>query len=140
MIWICCAVSLGYWHTAFETRRYERTTALIGNTYFKTIVFTTAQKWPLWDTQWAIESARRLEMQRNLFAVVHLCSPVVLSYLVAGFEPRCRRKDFSNACLLMLACCCCLLLLLKCVAHAWTLKGGVKPRQGKPTSVIKTHD
>ena len=37
------------------------------------------------------------------------------------------------------ACCCCLLLLLlllKRVAHPWTLKGGVKPRQGKPSSVI----
>ena len=31
------------------------------------------------------------------------------------------------------ACCCC---LLKCVAHPWTLKGGVKPRQGKPSSVM----
>ena len=31
-----------------------------------------------------------------------------------------------------------LLLLLKCVAHPWTLKRGVKPRQGKPNSVIKT--
>ena len=30
-----------------------------------------------------------------------------------------------------------LLLLLKCVAHPWPLKGGVKPRQGKPSSVIK---
>ena len=26
------------------------------------------------------------------------------------------------------ACCCCLLLLIR-VAHPWTLKGGVKPRQ-----------
>ena len=31
------------------------------------------------------------------------------------------------------ACCC----LLKRVAHPWTLKGGVKPQQGKPSSVIK---
>ena len=38
---------------------------------------------------------------------------------------------------LLLACCCCLLLLLlKRVAHPWPLKGGVKPRQGKPSSVI----
>ena len=36
------------------------------------------------------------------------------------------------------AACCCLLLLLKRVAHPWPLKGGVKPRQGKPSSVIKT--
>ena len=35
-------------------------------------------------------------------------------------------------------CCCLLLLLLKRVAQPWTLKGGVKPRQGKPSSVI-TH-
>ena len=38
---------------------------------------------------------------------------------------------------LLLAACCCL-LLLKRVAHPWPLKGGVKPRQGKPSSVIKT--
>ena len=38
--------------------------------------------------------------------------------------------------LLLLAACC--LLLLKCVAHPWPLKGGVKPRQGKTSSVIKT--
>ena len=73
-------------------------------------------------------------MQRNLFVVMRLCSPVVLSYLDAGFEPRCGRKDFWIACLLLLL----LLLLLKRVAHPWTLKGGVKPRQGKPSSVIKT--
>ena len=37
------------------------------------------------------------------------------------------------------ACCLLLLLLLpKCVAHPWTLKGGVKPAWGKPSSVIKT--
>ena len=36
------------------------------------------------------------------------------------------------ACLLLLL----LLLLLKRVAHPWPLKGGVKPRQGKPSSVI----
>ena len=35
--------------------------------------------------------------------------------------------------LLAAACCC----LLKRVAHPWTLKGGVKPRQGKPSSVIR---
>ena len=37
--------------------------------------------------------------------------------------------------LLLLAACCC---LLKRVAQPWPLKGGVKPRQGKPSSVIKT--
>ena len=41
-----------------------------------------------------------------------------------------------GACCLLLL----LLLLLKCVAHPWNLKGGVKPLQGKPSSVIKTHD
>ena len=74
-------------------------------------------------------------MQRNLFVVMRLGSPVVLSYLDAGFEPRCGLKDF------LCACCCLLLLLLlllKRVAHLWPLKGGVKPRQGKPSSVIKT--
>ena len=35
------------------------------------------------------------------------------------------------------AACCLLLLLLKRVAQPWTLKGGVKPPQGKPSSVIK---
>ena len=46
-------------------------------------------------------------MQQNLFVVMRLGSLVVLSYLDAGFEPRCGRKDFLSAC-----CCCCLLLLL----------------------------
>ena len=78
-------------------------------------------------------------MQQNLFVVMRLGSPVVLSYLDAGFEPRCGRKDFLTACLLLLllAAACCL-LLLKRVAHPWTLKGDVKPRQGKPSSVMKT--
>ena len=40
-------------------------------------------------------------MQRNLFVVMRLDSPVVLSYLDAGFEPRCGRKDFLCACLLL---------------------------------------
>ena len=74
-------------------------------------------------------------MQPNLFVVMRLGSPVVLSYLDAGFEPRCGLKDFWGAsCLLLLL----LLLLLTRVAHPWPLKGGVKPRQGKPSSVIKT--
>ena len=77
-------------------------------------------------------------MQRNLFMVMRLGSPVTLSYLDAGFEPWCGRKDFLSA------CCCCLLLLLlaaccllKRVAQPWPLKGGVKPRQGKPSSVTR---
>ena len=36
--------------------------------------------------------------------------------------------------LLATACCCC---LTKRVAQPWPLKGGVKPRQGKPSSVIE---
>ena len=75
-------------------------------------------------------------MQRNLFVVMPFCSPVVLSYLDAGFEPQCGLKDFLSACLLLLLAACC--YLLKRVAQPWTLKGGVKPRQGKPSSVIKT--
>ena len=88
-----------------------------------------AQKQPFLDTKLAIERARRLQMARNLFGVMRLCFPVVMSYLDAGFEPRCGRKDFWTA------CCCCLLLLLKRVGHPWTLKGGVKPQQGKPSLV-----
>ena len=42
-------------------------------------------------------------MQRNLFVVMRLGSPVVLSYLNAGFEPRYGLKDFLSACLLLLA-------------------------------------
>ena len=41
-------------------------------------------------------------MQRSLFVLMRLCYPVVLSYLDAGFEPRCGRKDFLTACLLLL--------------------------------------
>ena len=49
-------------------------------------------------------------MQQNLFVVMRLGSAVVLSYLDAGFEPLCGRKDILTACLLLLlaaACCCC---------------------------------
>ena len=67
----------------------------------------TAQKRPFLDTKSAVARARRLEMQRNLFVVMRLGSPVVLSYLDAGFEPRCGRKDFLTACFLLLAACCC---------------------------------
>ena len=50
-------------------------------------------------------------MQRNLFVVMRIRSPVVLSYLDAGFEPRRGHKDFWTFCLLLLlllaaACCC----------------------------------
>ena len=37
-----------------------------------------------------------------MFAVMRLRSPVVLSHLDAGFEPRCGRKDFWTACLRLL--------------------------------------
>ena len=110
----------------------------------KPTIFVTAPKRPFLDTKSAIERAKRLKTARNLFVVMRVCSPVDLSHLDAGFEPRCGRKDFWTACLLSCCCCCyccccCfLLLLLKCVAHPWTLKGGVKPLEGKPRSVIKT--
>ena len=41
--------------------------------------------------------------------------------------------------LLLAACCCCCCCLLKRVAQPWPLKGGVKPRQGKPSSVINCY-
>ena len=63
----------------------------------------TAQKRPFLDTKSSVERARRLEMQRNLFVVMRLCSPVVLSYLDARFEPRCGPNDFLCACCLLLA-------------------------------------
>ena len=49
-------------------------------------------------------------MQRKLFLVMRVCSAVVLSYLDAGFDSWCGRKDFWTA------CCCCLLLLLLLLA------------------------
>ena len=42
-------------------------------------------------------------MQRNLFVVMRLGSPVLLSYSDAGFEPRYGRKDFLLACCLLAA-------------------------------------
>ena len=53
-------------------------------------------------------------MQRNLFVVMRLGSAVVLSYLDAGFEPRCGLKDFLSACLLLAAACCLLLAKTCC--------------------------
>ena len=92
-----------------------------------------AQKRPFSETKSAVERARRLQMQRNLFVVMRMSSLVILSHLDAGFGAPCPRRDFLVACLLLL-----LLLLLSCAAHPWTLTRGVKPRQGKPSSVIKT--
>ena len=102
-----------------------------------TIVLKIAPKRPFLDTKSAIERARRFEMAQNPVVVMRVCSPVVLSYLDAGFEPRCGRKDHLFLAAAAAAACCCLLLLLECVAHPWTLKGGIKPGQGKPSSVIK---
>ena len=66
-------------------------------------------------------------MHRNLFVVMRLCAPVVLSYLDARFEARCGRKDFWTAC--------CLLLLL-----AKTCCSPLDPKRGCKTSIeyIKT--
>ena len=62
-------------------------------------------KRPFLDTKSAIERARRLETAQNLFVVMRLWSPVVLSYLDAGLEPLCGPKDFLTAscCFLPLA-------------------------------------
>ena len=45
--------------------------------------------------------------------MMRVCSPVVLSYLDASFEPMCGHKDFWTACCLLL-----LLLLLLAAAIA----------------------
>ena len=74
---------------------------------FRTIVLKTAQKRPFLGTKLATEQTRRLEMQRNSAMMMCVCSPVVLSDLDAGFEPRCGRKDFWTACLLLACSCCC---------------------------------
>ena len=50
----------------------------------RTIVLKRAQKRPFLETKSAVERARRLETARNLFLVMGVCSPVVLSYLDAG--------------------------------------------------------
>ena len=68
-------------------------------------------------------------MQRNLFVVMRLSSPVVLSYLDAGFEPRCGRKDFLSA------CCCLLLLLLLLAAAAKTCCSALAPKRWCKTSI-----
>ena len=46
----------------------------------------TAQKLPFLDTKSAIERATRLEMIRNVFVVMRVCSQVALSYLDASFS------------------------------------------------------
>ena len=78
-----------------------------------------AQKRPFLDAKLAIERARRPETARNLFVVMRVCSPVVLSYLDAGFEPFCGRKDFLLArCFLLLLLLLLVLLLLLLAAAA----------------------
>ena len=91
---------------------------LIGDAHFRVIILKTAPKRLLLDTKLAIERARQLEMAApNLIVVMRICSAVVLSYLDAGLEPQCPRKEFSCCLLLLLAAACCCLLLLKSVAH-----------------------
>ena len=67
------------------------------------IVLKTTQKRPFLDTKSVVERARRLKTQRNLFVVLRIPSLVILSYLEAGFEQRCGRKDFWTFCLLLAA-------------------------------------
>ena len=77
--------------------------ALIGNTYaahqrsslvFRTMLLKTSPKQPFLDTKSVRETARWLETACNPFVVMRLSSPVVLSNLDAGLEPRCPSKDF----------------------------------------------
>ena len=88
----------------------------------------TAQKRLFLDTKSAVsERAGRLETARNLFVVMRLGPPVVLSYLNARFEPRCGRKDHKA---LLLACCSYLLLLLL----AKTCCSSLDPKRWSKTS------
>ena len=65
----------------------------------------TAPKRPFLDTKSAVERARWLETSQNLFVVLRVGFPVVLSYLDAVFDPRCGHKDFWTFCCLLLAAC-----------------------------------
>ena len=76
------------------------------------MVLKRARKRAFLDNKWAIDRASRFETARCLFVVMHLCFSVVLSYLDAGFEPRCGRKDFWTT------CCCCSRLEL---GRSWVL-------------------
>ena len=91
------------------------------------IVLKTATKRPFLGTKSAVQRAKRLERARTEFVVMRLCSPVVLSYLDAGFEPRFRRKDSLTACLLLLPCCLLLLLLAKTCCSPLDPKRWCKP-------------
>ena len=61
------------------------------------------------DTKSAMERARQLKIARNLFVVMCVCSPVVLGYSYASFEPRYGNKFFNH----LLAACCLLLTAAK---------------------------
>ena len=63
-------------------------------------------------------------MQHNLIVVMYLCSWFVLSYLGAGFEPRCGCKDFWTP------ACCCLLLLAKTCSSSLAPKRWCKTSTG----------
>ena len=53
----------------------------------------------------AVERARCLKTEQNMFVVMRVCSLVLLSYLDVGFEPRCEHFNRLLACLLAAACC-----------------------------------
>ena len=60
--------------------------------------------------------------------MLRLSSPVVLSYLDAGLEPRCGRKESLTA------CCCCLLLVLPLLLLAKTYCSPLGPKKRSKTS------
>ena len=90
----------------------------------------TAQRRPFLDTKLAVEQARPLKTQQHLLVAMHVCFPVVLSFLDASFEPRCGRKIFFSACY----CCCCLLLLLLLLLLAKTCCSPLAPKRWCKTS------
>ena len=61
---------------------------------FTTRVLKRAQKRAFLDAELATERAKRLKMAQNLFVVMCMCFPVVLSFLDAGFEPLSAPADF----------------------------------------------
>ena len=62
------------------------------------------------DTTFAVERAKRLKMQQNLFVMMCVSSTVVLRELDTVLELTCHCKDFWITCFSLLAACCCLLL------------------------------
>ena len=83
-------------------------------------------KRPFVETKSAIDWARRPELLRNLFVLMRVCCPVVLSYLDTGFEPLCPGMDF------LIAYCCLLLLLLPAIAKMCC--SSLDPKKGCKTS------